>query len=391
MMMATVQKFPMYSVLSATANNYGPCEVEETVDDQFPAGLRVLVVDDDMTCLKILEQILQKCGYHVTICCQAKIALALLRERKGGFDLVISDVHMPDMDGFKLLELVGLEMDLPVIMMSADGRTSAVMKGIKHGACDYLIKPVRMEELKNIWQHVIRKKFNECKEVEQSGSVEDNDCHRRMTDDAEYASLVNDGNDGSWKSHKKRDAKEDEDDGELDNDDPSASKKPRVVWTVELHQQFVNAVNQLGMEKAVPRRILELMNVPGLTRENVTSHLQTSSGAVFRPSYAYIPPRECRCEKGDCVIKTSRQEHSKCQKFYSCPMYRTSADCNFFKWVDDSTHSTIDIQYQLIGIEQCVHKRLCLLESINKKLNLVFICFLALFLFIVFAIYKNAV
>jgi two-component response regulator (ARR-B family) len=46
------------------------------------------------------------------------------------------------------------------------------------------------------------------------------------------------------------------------------------VWSVELHQQFVNAVNQLGIEKAVPKRILELMNVPGLTRENVASHLQ---------------------------------------------------------------------------------------------------------------------
>ncbi|PWZ41757.1 Two-component response regulator ORR24 [Zea mays] len=39
----------------------------------------------------------------------------MLREKKDQSDLVISDVHMPDMDGFKLLELVGLEMDLPRI------------------------------------------------------------------------------------------------------------------------------------------------------------------------------------------------------------------------------------------------------------------------------------
>nr|WDA53392.1 two-component response regulator arr21-like [Erycina pusilla] len=241
----------------------------------FPVGLRVLVVDDDFTCLKILEHMLQKCRYLVTTCSEALTALSLLRERKGGFDVVISDVHMPDMDGFKLLELVGLEMDLPVIMMSADGRTSAVMRGIKHGACDYLIKPVRIEELKNIWQHVVRKRWNESKDVEHSGSFEDSERQRRLADDVEYDSSINEGPDGSWKTQKKkRDSKDEEDDGELENDDPSASKKPRVVWSVELHQQFVNAVNQLGIDKAVPKRILELMNVPGLTRENVASHLQ---------------------------------------------------------------------------------------------------------------------
>lgn len=51
----------------------------------------------------------------VTACSQAVDALSMLRERKGGFDLVISDVYMPDMDGFKLLEHIGLETDLPVI------------------------------------------------------------------------------------------------------------------------------------------------------------------------------------------------------------------------------------------------------------------------------------
>lgn len=51
----------------------------------------------------------------VTTCCLATEALKKLRERKDAYDIVISDVNMPDMDGFKLLEQVGLEMDLPVI------------------------------------------------------------------------------------------------------------------------------------------------------------------------------------------------------------------------------------------------------------------------------------
>ena len=56
--------------------------------------------------------------------------------------------------------------------------------------------------------------------------------------------------------------------------DNSNSKKARVVWSAELHAQFVTAVNQLGIDKAVPKRILDLMGVEGLTRENVASHLQ---------------------------------------------------------------------------------------------------------------------
>ncbi|KAK6161050.1 hypothetical protein DH2020_004431 [Rehmannia glutinosa] len=239
------------------------------VSDQFPAGLRVLVVDDDPTCLRILEKMLKNCLYEVTTCNRAEIALNFLRDHRNGYDIVISDVHMPDMDGFKLLEHVGLEMDLPVIMMSADDSKSVVMKGVTHGACDYLIKPVRMEALKNIWQHVVRKKKHEWKEkdFEQSGSVDD-DRHQKLADDVDYSSSANEGD---WKNSKKRKDEEDEAD---ERDDTSTLKKPRVVWSVELHQQFVTAVNQLGIDKAVPKKILELMNVPGLTRENVASHLQ---------------------------------------------------------------------------------------------------------------------
>lgn len=48
----------------------------------------------------------------------------------------------------------------------------------------------------------------------------------------------------------------------------------QVDWTAELHRKFVQAVEKLGIDKAVPSRILEIMNVKSLTRHNVASHLQ---------------------------------------------------------------------------------------------------------------------
>ncbi|CAN1295344.1 Two-component response regulator ARR11 [Linum perenne] len=221
--------------------------------DAFPVGLRVLVVDDDPTWLKILEKMLRKCSYEVTTCGLARDALNKLRERKDGYDIVISDVNMPDMDGFKLLEHVGLEMDLPVIMMSVDGETSRVMKGVQHGACDYLLKPIRMKELRNIWQHVLRKRIHEVRDIEGGGGGGIESSSIQMSDDAHLSFFCGSGDDlASMKS----------------------AKKARVVWSVDLHQKFVKAVNQIGYDKVGPKKILDLMNVPWLTRENVASHLQ---------------------------------------------------------------------------------------------------------------------
>ncbi|KAL1224679.1 Two-component response regulator ARR12 [Cardamine amara subsp. amara] len=234
--------------------------------DQFPVGMRVLAVDDDQTCLKILETLLHHCQYHVTTTNQAQKALELLRENKNKFDLVISDVDMPDMDGFKLLELVGLEMDLPVIMLSAHSDPKYVMKGVTHGACDYLLKPVRIEELKNIWQHVVRSRFDKNR-----GS---NNGEKRDGSGNEGVGNSDQNNNGRVNRKRKDQYNEDEDEERDDNDDSSAQKKQRVVWTVELHKKFVAAVNQLGYEKAMPKKILDLMNVEKLTRENVASHLQ---------------------------------------------------------------------------------------------------------------------
>lgn len=250
--------------------------VEQRIDepsDRFPIGMRVLAVDDDPTCLLLLETLLRRCQYHVTTTSQAVKALKMLRENKDKFDLVISDVHMPDMDGFKLLELVGLEMDLPVIMLSGNDDPRLVMKGITHGACDYLLKPIRLEELKNIWQHVIRRK-----KLDSKGQNTSDKLHHGTAEGGQEQTGMGSSDQIGKLNKKRKDQDEDEEDerdeNAQDNEDPSAQKKPRVVWSVDLHRKFVAAVHQLGIDKAVPKRILELMNVENLTRENVASHLQ---------------------------------------------------------------------------------------------------------------------
>eukprot|EP00775_Hariotina_reticulata_P011505 gene11505-11648_t len=181
----------------------------------FPAGLRVLVVDDDPLCLKIIAQMLKRCDYEVCTCVNAASALEQLRDKTHNFDLVLSDVYMPDMDGFKLLEAIGLELDLPVIMMSANGEHTTVMRGVTHGACDFLIKP-HQQQLRDV-------------ENEDVPADMDTDHSRKRKDICR---------EGSFNADR--------------DDDGGASKKPRVVWSVEMHQQFVQAVNQLGIDSEWP-------------------------------------------------------------------------------------------------------------------------------------------
>ena len=95
----------------------------------------------------------------MTACSNAESALKILRSKKNKIDIVLSDVHMPDMDGFKLLEIIQFELSIPVLMMSANSDSSVVLRGIIHGAVDYLLKPVRIEELRNIWQHIVRRDY----------------------------------------------------------------------------------------------------------------------------------------------------------------------------------------------------------------------------------------
>jgi len=134
-------------------------------------------------------------------------------------------------------------------VLSAHSDTKLVMQGVTHGACDYLLKPVRIEELKNIWQHVVRRKNFDGRD--QSKASNDEKALNIAGEGSPSLRSENSGDQNRRLGKKRKDqSEEEEDDGEGngDDDDPSAQKKPRVVWSVELHRKFVAAVNQLGLE-----------------------------------------------------------------------------------------------------------------------------------------------
>jgi two-component system alkaline phosphatase synthesis response regulator PhoP/two-component system response regulator VicR len=109
---------------------------------------RVLVVDDEINIVRLIQVNLERQGYQVETANNGAQALAKIKESRP--DLLVSDVMMPEMDGFELLANVRRDpmlMDLPVIMLTAKAQDKDVMEGYKTGADMYLTKPFNPAEL----------------------------------------------------------------------------------------------------------------------------------------------------------------------------------------------------------------------------------------------------
>ena len=107
---------------------------------------KILVVDDEAGVRDLLSDALRISGYDVATEADGLAALnTLARER---FDLVISDINMPKLDGFELLErLRGRADETPVLLLTARDERGDVAEGFRKGADDYLTKPFGLEEL----------------------------------------------------------------------------------------------------------------------------------------------------------------------------------------------------------------------------------------------------
>lgn len=115
---------------------------------------RVLVVDDDSSLREFLEIFLAKEGYKVASAASGKEAVKNVKN--GGFSLVITDVRMPGMDGVELLKgIKAIDPGLPVVLITAFASLDAAVVAMKEGAWDYLTKPFRIEELRNVIENAI--------------------------------------------------------------------------------------------------------------------------------------------------------------------------------------------------------------------------------------------
>lgn len=103
---------------------------------------RILLVDDEVAHLKTLERLFLKEGYEVATAEGGQQALDLMRESK--FNLVITDLMMPEIDGMDLLKLARtLQPETEVILMTAFGTVERAVEGMKEGAYDFVSKPIK--------------------------------------------------------------------------------------------------------------------------------------------------------------------------------------------------------------------------------------------------------
>src|SRR5450830_31073 len=107
---------------------------------------RILAVDDEPHMRRLLEISLRQAGYESAVAANGHEALNILRN--DNVDLVVSDLHMPVMDGIKLLEAMRKDnIETPVIIVTAQGEIASAVQAMKLGASDYILRPFDLETL----------------------------------------------------------------------------------------------------------------------------------------------------------------------------------------------------------------------------------------------------
>ncbi|KAG9453793.1 hypothetical protein H6P81_006697 [Aristolochia fimbriata] len=173
-------------------------------------SLKVLLVENDDSTRHVVSALLRNCSYEVTTATNGQEAWQILEDMTNHIDIVLTEVVMPFLSGIGLLCKIMSHRtckNIPVIMMSTLDSMSLVFKCLSKGAVDFLVKPIRKNELKNLWQHVWRRCHSSSGSGSESGvqglkssmskSVDDSDNNTGSNDEDENTSIGVNLRDGS--------------------------------------------------------------------------------------------------------------------------------------------------------------------------------------------------
>ena len=119
----------------------------------------ILLADDDKEFRKAMKRVFEKAGYIITAAADGREALDALSDSE--FDLIISDLRMPNLDGVELMgELRRLELETPIIFLTAFGEVESYMDLMNLGAFEYVNKPVKSNVILSIAQRAIEPRTN---------------------------------------------------------------------------------------------------------------------------------------------------------------------------------------------------------------------------------------
>jgi DNA-binding NtrC family response regulator len=128
--------------------------------------MQIMIIDDEPIVGKRLKRLLEKEGYEVAAFIEGQTALNELGRRH--FDIVITDLKMEGIDGLNILKIVNEKYhDTKVIIITGVGKWLTATEAFDKGAFDFIIKPFKIEELKNAIQRV-------AKEIKDSNGPQEN-------------------------------------------------------------------------------------------------------------------------------------------------------------------------------------------------------------------------
>ncbi|MDD3925702.1 MAG: response regulator [bacterium] len=146
---------------------------------------RILVVDDERHICNLLSEVLTDEGFQVETACDGNAAIKLLQEKS--FDLLMTDIKMPSMDGISLSRWVDKNCDLPVIILTGYPSEETSMEALRSGVADYLVKPFDINQI----VLVIRRTLNRSRlraQARRLNDALDNEMSRLAGPEADAAS-----------------------------------------------------------------------------------------------------------------------------------------------------------------------------------------------------------